>query len=161
MSSSGITIEGVVRRSVTLTHHDLTMLPGRIEDVSTVIPGREGVAVPLAEILASAGIGEGATHLTIEADDDSFAASIPLETVASAVIVYELAGKPLPREKGGPFRLLIPNATRCHGSDVDKCANVKFVGLLRLDAGPGHDTRPVTKDEHVEMHKKPGHEHSH
>lgn len=161
MSTTGITIEGVVRQGVTLGYDDLAAMPGRIADVSTVVPGREGVAVPLAQVLAAAGIGDGATHLTIEADDQSFAASIPLEIVESAVIVFELGGHPLPREKGGPFRLLIPNATRCHGSDVDKCANVKFVGTLRLDTAQGHDTRPVTRDEHAEMHKKPGHEHSH
>lgn len=161
MSSSGITIEGIVRERVTLGYRDLASLPAQIPDVSTVIPGREGVAVHLGDLLARAGIASGATHLTIEADDDSFSASIPLATVESAVIVYRLGDAPLPREKGGPFRLLIPNATRCHGDDIDKCANVKFVGRLRLDAIQGKDTRPVTRDQHVEMHKKPGHEHSH
>lgn len=161
MTKNGITIEGLVREPMVLGRDDLAVLPGQVADVSTLVPGREGAAVRLAALLERAGIGPGATHLTIEADDGSFSASIPLPTVESAVIVYRLGDDELPRGKGGPFRLLIPEATRCHGDDVDKCANVKFVGRLRLDAGQGKDTRPVTRDEHVEMHKKPGHEHSH
>jgi hypothetical protein len=37
---------------------------------------------------------------------------------------------------------------------------VKSVGVLRLDRDHGHDTRPGTRDEHVAMHRKAGHEHS-
>lgn len=160
MSSTGITIEGLVQQPVTVGYDDLAALPGQVADVGSVVPGREGTAVRLGDLLAKAGPTGEATHLTIEADDASFSASIPLATVDSAVIVYRLDGAPLPREKGGPFRLLIPDAKRCHDPAADKCANVKFVARLRLDAGPGHDTRPTTKDEHARLHEQPGHEHS-
>ena len=156
-----ITIEGVVRRRVTLGFNDLASAPDQIADVAPLVAGRSGTAVPLRSLLARAGVDSGAAWLTIESDDASFAASIPLEAAADAVVVYALDGKPLPREKGGPFRLLIPDAARCGSAEVDKCANVKSVGVLRLETRHGRDTRPSTRTEHVAMHKKPGHEHSH
>lgn len=157
----GILIEGIVRSGVTLGFDDLSSLPEQIDDVGSLVAGRSGRAVRLRSILAKAGVDARATHLTVEADDSSFAASVPLEAVAEAVIVYALGDEPLPRDKGGPFRLLIPDAARCGTAEIDKCANVKSVGVLRLDIGHGHDTRPSTKQEHVAMHKKAGHERSH
>ncbi len=156
-----ITIEGVVRNRVTLGYDDLSAFPDQIDDVAPLVAGRSGRAVALRHLLEKAGVDAGATYLTVESDDASFAASVPLEAVGEAVVVYALDGKPLARDKGGPFRLLIPDAARCGGAEVDKCANVKAVGVLRLDIGHGHDTRPSTKTEHIEMHKKPGHGHSH
>lgn len=156
-----IRVEGEVHRALALGPDDLAALPGQVADVSSVIAGRSGTGVALRSLLDRAGIETGATHLTIESDDASFAASIPLESVDAALIVYAIDGAPLPREKGGPFRLLIPDAASCGRAEIDKCANVKSVGVLRVDAGHGHDTRPATRAEHIAMHKKPGHGHSH
>lgn len=156
-----ITIEGEVGRSVTLGYDDLASCPDQIADVASLVAGRSGVAVPLRSLLAKAGVDADATWITVESDDASFAASVPLEAVGDAVVVYALDGKPLPREKGGPFRLLIPDAARCGTAEIDKCANVKSVGVLRLETAHGRDTRPSTKAEHIAMHKKPGHGHSH
>ena len=156
-----ITIEGAVRSSVKLGFGDFASAPDQVGDVARLVAGRSGTAVPLRILLARAGVDDAATWLTIESDDGSFAASIPLEAAADAVVVYALDGKPLPREKGGPFRLLIPDAARCGSAEVDKCANVKSVGVLRLETGHGRDTRPSTRTEHIAMHKKPAHKHSH
>lgn len=117
--------------------------------------------MPLRDLLARAGVRSDASWITVESDDASFAASVPLDAVREAVIVYALDGKPLPREKGGPFRLLIPDSARCGTAEIDKCANVKSVGVLRLETERGRDVRPSTKAEHIAMHKKPGHGHSH
>ncbi|HXC49413.1 MAG TPA: molybdopterin-dependent oxidoreductase [Candidatus Limnocylindrales bacterium] len=160
MSSPSISIEGAVRAGTSLAAGDLKALPGQVADVAPLVAGRSGTAVRLASVLDAAGVDSSATYLTVESDDASFAASVPLDAVREAVIVYALDGKPLPREKGGPFRLLIPDAARCGGAEVDKCANVKNVGVLRLDVGHGHDTRPSTKADHAAMHRKPGHGHS-
>jgi hypothetical protein len=157
----GISIEGAARRGEPVGFEKLQSLPGQVDDVAAIVAGRTGAAVRLASVLETSGIPADATHLTVESDDGTFAASVPLEAVRDAVIVYSLGGEPLPREKGGPFRLLIPDAARCGSAEVDKCANVKNVGVLRLDVGHGHDTRPQTKTEHIEMHRKPAHRHSH
>jgi len=154
-----ITIEGEVRHSTTLGYDDLAASPEQIADVSSLVAGRRGAAVPLRSLLARAGVDAGATWITVESDDASFAASVPLEAVGDAVVVYALDGKPLPREKGGPFRLLIPDAARCGTAEIDKCANVKSVGVLRLETAHGRDTRPTTKTEHIAIHRKPGHSH--
>jgi hypothetical protein len=156
-----VSIEGTVSAPVVLRYDDLLANPTQGADVGTLVAGRSGTAVPLRDLLARAGIGSDASWITIESDDASFAASVPLEAVREAVVVYALDGKPLPRDKGGPFRLLIPDAARCGTAEVDKCANVKAVGVLRLETGHGRDTRPSTKADHIAMHRKPGHGHSH
>jgi DMSO/TMAO reductase YedYZ molybdopterin-dependent catalytic subunit len=150
----GVTIEGLVTKTLELEAADLASMPGQIDDVAAFVAGRHGAAVRLAAVLERAGIETGAEWLTVESDDGSFAASVPLEAVREALLVHSLDGAPLPRDKGGPVRLLIPDAARCGTAEVDKCANVKNVGVLRLDAGHGHDTRPSTKEQHVEMHRR-------
>jgi len=52
------------------------------------------------------------------------------------VLVYELAGEPLPESKGGPFRLVTPGLG-------DLCANVKGVARIEVTVGTGTDTRPT------------------
>ena len=152
-----IRLDGAVEHPVVFGRRDLAQLSGQVADVSSLVAGRSGAAVRLASVLAAAGVHAEATHLTVEADDGEFSASVPLPAVAEAVLVHSCDGSSLPREKGGPFRLLIPDAARCGGAEVDKCANVKGVAVLRLDVGRGRDTRPSTKAEHVAMHRKPGH----
>ena len=153
-ASNRISVEGAVGSTKSFGFDELRGLPGQIADVGEIVAGRSGEAVRLASVLDSSGIDASATHLTVESDDESFAASVPLEAVRDAVVVYAMDGSPMPREKGGPFRLLIPDAARCGSAEVDKCANVKNVGVLRLDIGHGHDTRPSTKAEHIAIHKK-------
>jgi hypothetical protein len=43
--------------------------------------------------------------------------------------------------------------------EVDACANVKFLGVMRLSNQPGEDNRPTSKVAHEEHHDKEGHEH--
>jgi DMSO/TMAO reductase YedYZ molybdopterin-dependent catalytic subunit len=154
-----IKIEGLVNGEQTLNFEALAALEGQVEDVSTIVPGREGAAVALASVLATIGLTADATHISIIASDGSFAASVPLDAVRDAVLLYRLGDAELPASKGGPVRLLIPDAARCHSAEVDSCANVKFVGTLRLSAGPGQDTRPASPTSHATLHHKPGHEH--
>ena len=62
-------------------------------------------------------------------------------------------GHPLPEEKGGPVRFLIPNPAACGTAEVDTCANVKWLnsmsssrwrrkaGSLRASRSPQYWTR--------------------
>jgi hypothetical protein len=149
-------IEGSTTHPTTFTAADLARLPGQIADVSAIVPGRRGAAVALRSVLDAAGIAPEATHLTVEAGDGFFSASVPLDAVGDAVLVPSLHGAPLPRAPGGPLRLLIPDAARCGRDDVDRCANVKDVVVLRLGAGPGRDTRPTTTEAHRALHRHEG-----
>lgn len=147
-------VEGAVARTCELDHEALAALPRQIEDVAALVAGRNGRGVSVGAVLAEAGVRTEATHLTVEADDGSFAASVPLDAVGDAVLVYRLGDGALPREKGGPLRLLIPDAARCGRAEVDTCANVKHVAVLRLEVGQGRDTRPTTRAEHAAIHAK-------
>ena len=152
-------VEGEVQSPRDFSFADLTQLPGQVPDVGQLIPGREGGGVRLQSLIKLVGPTEAATHITLESTDGKFSASVPLEVVRDAIIAYRLENEPLPPKKGGPLRFLIPNVEECAIGGVDACANVKFLGLIRLSHGPGADTRPTTKAEHEDLHHKEGHEH--
>ena len=71
-----VSVSGLVGRPLELSHADLAALPGQVDDVSTLAPGREGSAVRIASVLEAASAQSGAEFLTLEADG-GFAASIP------------------------------------------------------------------------------------
>jgi DMSO/TMAO reductase YedYZ molybdopterin-dependent catalytic subunit len=57
---------------------------------------------------------------------------VPLAALREGLLVHTLAGAALPREQGGPFRLLIPDGTPGVPSG---CANVKGVVRIVVKAG--------------------------
>ena len=148
-----VKVTGLVEHSMELAYADLSAMPGQIADVSALAPGREGVAVRFSAILDAAGLRDGAQFVTLEAEGD-FVASIPLAPVADqAVIIYGLSGAPLPEDKGGPLRFLIPNPAACGTAEVDQCANVKWLRSIELSAERGRDVRPSTKRAHAALHE--------
>ena len=42
----------------------------------------------------------------------------------------------------------------CHTSDIDECANVKFLDRIELAIGKGHDNRPEDDEEHARLHEQ-------
>ena len=152
-------IEGEVDSPQAFGFEDLVQLPDQVEDVSQVIPGREGSAIRLPSLLAQVGAKDSVHYITLESTDGKFSASIPLEAVQDAIVVYRFDGEPLPEKKGGPFRFFIPNVAVCHVGEVDACANVKFLGRIHLSQERGRDVRPTSPQSHKEHHEKPGHEH--
>lgn len=155
-----VRIEGAVANACELEFADFTALEEQVPDVSVLVPGRSGGAVRLRAVLAVAGLADDATHLTVEAADDSFSACVPLDAVLdTALLIYREGDGPLTTRKGGPVRMLIPDTASCSAAGVDACANVKFVGLLLVTVGPGRDSRPTSTETHEELHKQPGHEH--
>ncbi len=83
-------IEGEVDSPQAFGFEDLVRLPGQVEDVSQVIPGREGSAVRLQSLLAQVGSKDEVKYITLESTDGKFSASIPLEAVQDAIIAYRL-----------------------------------------------------------------------
>jgi DMSO/TMAO reductase YedYZ molybdopterin-dependent catalytic subunit len=135
---------GQVRQPGSFDFEALAHLPGQIADIATVVPGRTGGGVRLTSLLDVVRPDPGATHLTVESNDGSFSASVPLAAVVeSAVVLYRLGVQALPEQQGGPFRFLITDAQACAAGGADLCANVKFVGRIALSVGPGRDTRPI------------------
>ena len=156
MSSLRIEQEG--KAAEELDFHQLAALDGQIDDVSALIPGRVGGAVTLQAILDRLQPDQALDYLTVESTDGGFAASVPLEALRQAIIAYRVGDEPLPRDKGGPLRFLIPNDEGCATGGADACANVKFVGTLRLTKGRGKDTRPETPRQHAGLHEREGQE---
>lgn len=144
-----LAIGGLVARTLSVTHADLAALPAsaQVADVSTLVPGRTGTAVRLAALLERARASGGALYLDVASSDPGFAISVPLAEVQGALVVYAAGGAPLAREKGGPFRLLVPG-------HADECVHVKGVARLTLSAARGRDTRPVDDAEHAKLHAK-------
>jgi len=70
------------------------------------------------------------------------------------LLIYRLAGDPLPAKDGGPIRFLIPDFAACHTTEVDECANVKFVDRIELSRERGRDNRPQQAAEHEALHAR-------
>jgi len=153
---SGLRIEQEGKPAQELDFRQLAELGGQIADIDALIPGRVGGAVTLQAILDRLQPDQDLDYLTVESTDGGFAASVPLEALRHAVIVYRVGDEPLPRDKGGPLRFLIPEDEGCATGGADACANVKFVGTLRLTKGKGKDTRPETPRQHARLHEREG-----
>lgn len=144
MTETPLTVDGEVATPVALSRSDLSAFPNeaRIDDVSQVEERRQGKAIRLNALLDRVQPSESATHVTLHASADDFAASIPLEAARDVgVLIYEINGASLDTESGGPFRFLIPNAAECKTAEMDACASVKFLDRIELTAGKGKDTR--------------------
>lgn len=151
-----LSIDGEVEKSLSLSPADLAGIDAafQIPDVSKLVPKRQGRAVRLAGLLALAQPKSHATYLTLHASTDDFHASVPLAAVRDqGLLIYEVDGRPLPLSAGGPFRFYIPEHDACHSSEVDECANVKFVDRIELTRGKGQDNRPEDEKQHAQLHQ--------
>lgn len=145
-------LTGEVETSVEWDFEALARLPGQVDDLTAIVPGREGGAVRVASLLDVVQPRAAATHMTLRASDGGFTASIPLESVGDAVVAYRDGDAPLPEKRGGPFRFFIPEGGACASAEVDQCANVKFLASIELTVGKGDDNRPTNSDEHAALH---------
>jgi len=144
-------IDGEVESSMTFSYDDLRNRP---DSTSVSLSGRLATGIPATTLFKAVGLRPSASHITLHAEHDSFAASVPLDAVSEAYVIFEIDNAPIEISKGGPFRFFIPDAARCSIGGVDECANVKYLDRIELTAGPGKDTRPRTKIGHKELHEK-------
>jgi G3E family GTPase len=115
----------IVRRA------ELAALPGGVEDVAEIVPKRSGAAARVAALLDAHGVPASGSAVVCAAD--GFASEpVPLAALREGLLVHTLGGAPLPREQGGPFRLLIPDGTPGVPSG---CANVKSVVRIVVKTG--------------------------
>ncbi|MFN8643402.1 MAG: molybdopterin-dependent oxidoreductase [Candidatus Binatia bacterium] len=125
-------IEGLVTTPCAFGFAELAALDEQIDDLSALLPGRVGGAVPVRVLLARAGVRPEATRVTVASRVGFFKADVPLAAAETAVIAYRVGDAPLPQQQGGPLRFFLPDATSCGLEGVDACANVKDVGVLRV-----------------------------
>ncbi len=150
-------IDGEVERPTSLTWQQLQAIApdAQVADVSEIDPKRKGTAVRLASLLELVGAKPTAAYLGLHATHDDFHASVPLEAVRDrGLVIYQLDGQPLPVSGGGPIRFFIPDHAACHTSEIDECANVKFIDRIELQAEKGFDNRPDDDQEHEQLHRE-------
>jgi DMSO/TMAO reductase YedYZ molybdopterin-dependent catalytic subunit len=109
-------VEGLVRNPVTLSWEEIHALPrstyeGDIHCVTAWSKlGVTFAGVSVDSILDLAGPTETATHV-VAFSHTGYTTNLPLQDVKDeqAWVVWEVDGQPLPREHGGPARLLVPH----------------------------------------------------
>lgn len=148
-------VDGAVEGPRDFRFEDLERLPesSRVPDVSRFHPKRRGDGVTLDAILDLVRPRPEANYLTLHADKDDFHVSVPLDAVRrESVVVYKLGGVGLGAENGGPVRFLVKDPAACHTSELDDCANVKYLSRLELTVRRGRDTRPADDAAHAALH---------
>lgn len=123
-------LSGLVTAPVTLAREHVTAL-GELVDTEPF--GFSGSAVPVQPLLLHA--GTSARYGTVESDDGHYSASIPLHDLERGLLIVEDDGRPLPRDRGGPFRLIVPDGRTL-------CWNVKSVVEIRFTDAPEPDSVP-------------------
>ena len=132
-----IVVTGLVDAPRTWAWDELGAFDGGIPDISSEAEGFVGEAIPAAAVLAAAVPRPAASHCTVVSDDGHYRASIPLtELREKGWLAFRLDGAPLPRDRGGPIRVIVPQGRTL-------CWNVKGVVELRLTAGPEPDSIPA------------------
>lgn len=117
-----VTLIDAQGRAVELTRFALAALPEQVADVSALVPGREGAAVRLGEVVALC-FPSPEDQLVLVAQDGLTTAPVRVDEAEGALVVHSLRREPLPAAQGGPFRVLVPKGQSA-------CANVK--GLARI-----------------------------
>jgi DMSO/TMAO reductase YedYZ molybdopterin-dependent catalytic subunit len=148
-------VDGAVEAPLDLRYEDLDAFPetDRVADVSRFHPKRRGDGVTLEAILGRVRPRPEANYLTLHADRDDFHVSVPLGAVrGEGVVVYRDGKTPLGPDQGGPVRFLIKDPTACHTSELDDCANVKYLSRIELSVRRGRDTRPADEAAHAALH---------
>jgi DMSO/TMAO reductase YedYZ molybdopterin-dependent catalytic subunit len=126
-------VEGAVETPLELDLAALAGLPGQVDDVASLVPGREGSGLRLGAILDLARPHAGATHVTLISSEAGFAADSPLAAVRDGIVVYRLGDGPLPAALGGPLRFLLVAAAGCApDAALSACANVKRLDTIRV-----------------------------
>ena len=107
----------IVRRA------ELAALPGGVADVGSLVPKRSGAAARVAALLDAHQVPAAGSAVLCAAD--GFASEpVPLAALREGLLVHSQGDAALPREQGGPFRLLIPDGV---AGAPSACSNVKAV----------------------------------
>ena len=105
---------------------DLAGLPDGVDDVASLFPKRAGAAARIESLWGSTALPE--TGNAVVCAWDGFASEpVPIEALRQGYLIHTLGGEALPKDKGGPFRLMIPDGVEGAPSS---CANVK--GVVRI-----------------------------
>ena len=150
-------IAGTLTGKRVFTWEDLTAINSKwqIADVSQLDSARSGGAIWLRGILEVAEVLPEAKFITLHSERDDFHASLPLEGVYErGMFIYRQQNQPLPVTAGGPVRFFIQDHTACKATEIDECANVKFVDRIEFSPQKGFDNRPLDDAAHEALHRQ-------
>ncbi len=138
-----LTIDGDVEQEVTLTFEDLAGMKTVERDITlTCVSNEVGgpyigsarwLGVPLADVLAKAGIDATKADQILSTDVDGMTISTPLDVALDgrdALIAIGMNGEPLPRTHGFPARMVVPGL---YGF-VSACKWITRITLTTYDA---------------------------
>jgi len=129
-------VDGLVEQMIALTPGDLDVLPQ--SDFADNFSCLEGWTVPdvkwrgvaLEHVLALAAPRPDAQWLQASAGE--FSVPIKMQEARRAILATHIGDDPLPREHGGPVRLVVPGG--------DCFTSIKWLDHLELRAEPGVST---------------------
>jgi len=116
-----LTIDGDVDKELSFTFDELAAMPLVERDITLTcvsnevggqyVGGARWTGVPLADVLAKAGIDATKADQILSTDVDGMTISTPLEVATDGrdtMVAIAMNGEPLPREHGFPARLVTP-----------------------------------------------------
>ena len=125
---AALRITGLVEEPREWLFEELAKLEGQVMEAA-------GRGVSAGVLLEASGARGG--FVSVESEDGAYRASIPIAELSSkGVVVYGLGEGGLPRDRGGPFRMLVPGGRTL-------CWNVKGVGEMRVTAEQEPDSVPA------------------
>lgn len=131
-----LVVDGLVARRLELAPADLAAfaLAEVTDDFRCLegwsVPGLHWRGVALATVLDTAGVAAQAR--SVQASAGEFSVPLTLEEARGALLATQLGDAPLPREHGGPVRLVVPGA--------DCFTSIKWLDRIELRAEPGQNT---------------------
>lgn len=130
-------IDGALSQDRAWSWDELRALPNQEENLARLAPGRDGAAISLGALIALAEPHPEADRVTLTSADGGFEATVPLDGLGDAWILYRRGEEPLPGALGGPYRVVIPESAQCGQGPLDACANVKDLGMIRVHTPDG------------------------
>ncbi|MFC7172984.1 molybdopterin-dependent oxidoreductase [Haloplanus litoreus] len=129
-----VTVDGAVATPLSVPATDLAA--GASMRSSTACEGeteprRRWRGVRVGTVLDRADPTPDATHGLVHTTDPEYACGFDLERLYEALLATHLDGDPIPRERGGPVRLLV--------ADADCWERVKWVTRIDVLEGPPGD----------------------
>jgi DMSO/TMAO reductase YedYZ molybdopterin-dependent catalytic subunit len=131
-------IEGDLEHGqVALGFDDLAALPAehQVPDVGVFASGVRGAGVRLAAVIERAAPRPAARYANLSANEGRYRASLFRAVIAElAIVVYARDGRPIAREEGGPFRLVLPGFH-------DERRDIGALERIAFEREPGPDER--------------------